>query len=221
MVVLRHPLALATLALLLFATSAASASVIRCWGKMRNLDCSETDQLWDADSHPTFGGACEGCGYWPDGGGCVPISAGPQGLGLSVEGKGYGSDHFEALSTTCGGERLFRYTGPLHPGRPHEISFPGNVDYSRPVRFTLSFSVDDAPVVDAGAAPVDAGDDAAALVPSADAGSDASIRKDRVLAPGCSYAPRGQQSSLALGALAGILLSLRRRFVRRNWPAER
>jgi hypothetical protein len=213
--VLRRSLASIALGLLVLAATDASASVTRCWGKMRTMACEETDQTWDADGHPTFSAGCEGCGSTPEGGACMPVAAGPYGLSLMVGGRSYGADHFEVLTASCGSDWLFRYNGPLEPGKSHEIWLPGNVDYSQPKRFTLNFFVADAPPVDAG---LDAGAPAAdgpAVTTSAD-GPPATATADAAPASrpdrgGCSYAPMARPPLALAGAVILAVLSLRRR----------
>jgi hypothetical protein len=204
---LHRSLVLATLSLLMLAPP-ASASVIRCWGKMRTLDCRESDQFWNPGTHPTFGAGCEACGSTPDGGGvCMPLEVGPY-LSLKVGDRSYGPEHFEALGTSCETEQLFRYKGPLEPGQSHEILLPGNVDYSRPMRFAIPFAVTGELAIDPGPATTDTG--APATVPG-DAGADSAASQVLPEPSGCSYTPLSDRPSTAVaGALLVAWLSLRR-----------
>jgi hypothetical protein len=135
---------------------------------------------------------------------------------LKVGDRWYGAEHFEPLFTSCGTERLFRYNGPLEPRQIHEISLPGTVDYSRPLHFTLTFFVGEAPVVDAGQEVADAGDpaslaDTGGQPSSTDAGPLSAPQRTGRHTGGCSYAPRTRGSACpAAFVLALALLSLRR-----------
>jgi len=208
-----------TFAALLVGTD-ASASVLRCWGVMRTSDCKETSQSWPATDHPTFGVACEACASFPDGGRCMPLDPGSQGFSLRVAGRSYGGEHFEMLGTSCGLEKLYRYNGPLEPGRRHEIVYPGNVDYSQPVRYVLAFDVDVAPTVDAGS---DGGmeSDAHADEPRDTRRAEAAVdgNADPGRAPGggrdggCSHVPGAPGTKIPLVALLALaLLGLARRW---------
>lgn len=154
----------------------AAASVIRCWGSMRHADCLPATGSWSASSQPTFGAACEGCGHLGGdaGSGCFPLSAGPRGFSLEVDGQLYsGERYFEEVRDCAGGEHLLRYKGPLVPAKLHEIVYPGNVDYSQPKRYRVAFFVDAVP--DPPPALADAGSPAdAARSPDAGAAADLS-----------------------------------------------
>jgi MYXO-CTERM domain-containing protein len=175
----------------------ASASVVRCWGQMREANCNPTTRAWPASSQPTFGVACEGCGLTPDGGGlCRPLELQPINLRITVGGQTFGAEHFE-IARECGEERLFRYKGPLQPGQRHEIIYPGNVDYSQPRPYTVTFEVAPGPFPPTGSPPPDAG-------PTDDGGAGAASD-----AGGCSTA--GRPHFPWAMAIAGLALMVRRR----------
>jgi hypothetical protein len=212
----------ALLAGTLLVAAPARASTTFCVGEMRAPDCqSLAGFVWPQDSHPTFSAFCMGCSHYGDGGGgCIDLhpQVGPApggGLSLQVGNRTYGGEYFEATKILCGIERLYRYVGPLEPGRVHTVVYPGipqsALNSSAP--FTVQFQVAGDP---RDATPAE---DASRAV---DASADASMG-DQAPPPaprpakrgGCSFAPRDTPATGALTLLACFLGA--RAFRRRRW----
>jgi hypothetical protein len=208
----------------LLVAAPARASTISCFGEMRGADCQSLEGfVWPEDSHPTVSALCTACPSPNDAGiGCVdffPRRNGLTGNGLylQVESRRYGSEYFEETSTMCGAERVYRYIGPLEPGRVHTVVYPGMNHWSSGnpnLPFTVQFRVAGEPRDPPPPALRDAAVDASADASTGGASADASTGDENPPRPprparrsGCSFvsgAPPATAPLLLLLCLLGV-----------------
>jgi hypothetical protein len=208
---------LAALAGTLLMALPAHASSTFCEGQMRAPDCQgRAGFVWPEDSHPTVGVVCIACSINGDGGGsCIDIypdliSVVGNSLFVQVENRTYGSEYFEETKIRCDRERVYRYVGPLEPGRLHVVVLPGmsRMSVSNLARFTIPFQVAGEPRdlgrFDASAPPVDAFADASMV-------DDDPPRPPRPAQhSGCSIAPRDTAAAPFALLVCLLVVSARR-----------
>jgi hypothetical protein len=139
-------------------TTHALASTTTCVIEHVHPHCALAEQPWPPNAQPTFAMRCVGCAQaLPDAANlpCSEVHVTPDRFSLKVEGVTLQGGRFESTSNLCpvrdfasvvssGNGTVFRYIGPLIPGKAHAIHHASH-SYSYSSSFVSSFTVSDTP----------------------------------------------------------------------------